>query len=502
MSWQILLQSFFVLCACTGCYFNRAVIDPYSYACFTPPCREVNPCILEQYPAELLEKKEPYELAELIAIALKNNPQTRSSWAKALSAAAAYGQKQNVFFPNITGSFQAIRARQPEIEATSIITPQSIFGATQSPGALQSGRGATDIYFGTWGPMLSLSYLLFDFGTQKANIEAARYSLEQAQFQYNDSIQSLLKTVITDFYSYLYQKELLQANIANVLNAELTLDATEQGLHSGVRPLSDFLQAKTQLLSQKTNWAAQKQELELAFATLLNDIGLPSYMSLKTQELPQELPKNDLILPLETLISIGIQNRADLLSAESALRSQEQLVKMTKRQVLPQLNYQFEIGKTYFSFDGNVTHDKYNFVSTFNVSIPIFSGFYYCNAIKQAESNVIVAEETLKSLQLNAMKEITVAHSNIHTVFETLNWAAEFLSAAEEQYTIALSGYQQGTQTILDLISAQTSLVDARAQKAQAMQDWYLALANLSYATGLISPTTIYSQEIFANELD
>ena len=111
MSWQILLQSFFVLCACAGCYFNRAVIDPYSYACFTPPCREVNPCILEQYPAELLEKKEPYELAELIAIALKNNPQTRSSWAKALASAAAYGQKQNVFFPNITGSFQAIRAR-------------------------------------------------------------------------------------------------------------------------------------------------------------------------------------------------------------------------------------------------------------------------------------------------------------------------------------------------------------------------------------------------------
>ena len=190
------------------------------------------------------------------------------------------------------------------------------------------------------------------------------------------------------------------------------------------------------------------------------------------------------------------------MSAESALRSQEQMVKMTKRQVLPQLNYQFEIGKTYFSFDGNVTHDKYNFVSTFNVSIPIFSGFYYCNVIKQAESNVIVAEETLKSLQLNAMKEITVAHSNIHTVFETLNWAAEFLSAAEEQYTVALNGYQQGTQTILDLISAQTSLVDARAQKAQAMQDWYLALANFCYVTGLISPTTIYSQEIFANELD
>lgn len=501
MSWQTLLQITF-LCTCMGCYFNRAVIDPYSYACFTPPSREVNSCILEQHPAEALEKKEPYSLNELIAIALKNNPQTRTSWAKALSTAAAYGQKQNVFFPNITSSFNVTRARQPEVEVASILTPQSVPGESQSNAALNSGQSATDIYFGTWGPMLSLSYLLFDFGAQKANAEAARYLLEQAQFDYDSTIQSLLKTVITDFYHYLYQKELLQANIANVLNAELTLDATEQGLHLGVRPLSDFLQAKTQLLSQKTNWASQKQELETAFATLLSDIGLPSYMSLKTPELPQNLPKNDLLLPLESLISIGIQNRPDLLSAESSLRSQEQMVKMTKRQILPQLNYQFEIGKTYFSFDGNVTHDKYNFVSTFNLSMPIFSGFYYRNAIKQAESNVVAAEETLKGLQLNAMKEITIAHSNIHTTFETLNWAAEFLSAAKEQYEIALSGYQQGTQTILDLISAQTSLVDARAQKAQAMQNWYLALANLSYSTGLISPTTIYSQEIFAHEMD
>lgn len=497
-----LLQAIFLLGICAGCYFNRAVIDPYSYACFTPPSREVNPCILQQYPAELLEKKEPYTLSELIAIALKNNPQTRASWAKALSASAAYGQKQSVFFPNATGTFNTTRARQPQIEATAVITPPSLFGTSQSVAGLHSKKGATDIYFSTWGPMLSLSYLLFDFGTQKAHAEAARYSLEAAQFSYNNAIQSLLKTVITDFYSYLYQKELHQANVANVLNAELTLDATEQGLNSGVRPLSDFLQAKTQLLLQKTTWAAQKQELELACSSLLYDIGLPSYMPLQTEMLPQELPHNDLILPLETLISIGIQNRPDLLAAESTLRSQEQMVKMTKRQVLPQLNYQFEIGKTYFSFDGNVTHDKYNFTSTFALGMPIFSGFYYRNAIKQAESNAVEAEENLKTLQLNAMKEITVAHANIHTTFETLRFAAEFLSAAEEQYAVALNSYQQGTQTILDLISAQTSLVDARAQKARAMQNWYLALADLSYATGLISPTTIYSQEIFADEMD
>ena len=49
---------------------------------------------------------------------------------------------------------------------------------------------------------------------------------------------------------------------------------------------------------------------------------------------------------------------------------------------------------------------------------------------------------------------------------------------------IALSNYKAGTNTILDVLSAQSSLADSRAKKAQATRDWYSSLANLSYSTG------------------
>ena len=58
--------------------------------------------------------------------------------------------------------------------------------------------------------------------------------------------------------------------------------------------------------------------------------------------------------------------------------------------------------------------------------------------------------------------------------------------AAEKQYEVALGKYKAGTTTILDVVSAQSSLADARAERAKATQNWFTSLANLAYATGVM----------------
>ena len=96
---------------------------------------------------------------------------------------------------------------------------------------------------------------------------------------------------MTDFYSYLYQKMLLIADAADIETARLTLQAAQAGFDSGVQNVSDVLQAKTQLLQNQTAWAGQQQNVENAYTTLLNDMGLPANMKLATQEMPMTLPK-------------------------------------------------------------------------------------------------------------------------------------------------------------------------------------------------------------------
>ena len=481
-----------VAITCGGCYPNRAVIDPWGYAPlssskpWTPP-KSVKPMALSEEPPEVLSQEEPYSLGELIDIALRNNVQTKITWAQARSAAATYGQSQSQFFPAFTGDFYYERARQPEfISATGDVasTPDQFANINPNTNA-NTNVIVQDYYYTTWYPQLSVSYLIFDFGTLRATSEAARQALYNADWTHNDAILTLLQTVITDFYQYLYQKMLLTADEANVRTASLTLEAAESGFNTGVRNISDVLQAKTQLLQNQTSWAGQQQNVETAYTTMLNDMGLPATMTLTTQELPTSLPENDIVPPVETLISIAMQNRPDLLATEANLRSKQQSLLAAKRQFLPQLNYNFNLAKSYYN--GGL-HDKYNFTSTFTLSMPLFQGFYYRNAIKIAEANKKVAEEQVAQSELMMIKEVTTYHFNVRVAFDTLQFATAFLAAAEEEYRVALAQYKQGTNTILNVVSAQSSLIDARASQANAIQQWYTSLANLAYATGIISP--------------
>lgn len=489
--------AFVILVTTGGCYPNRAVIDPWSYAPRTPshawlPPKSVKPMDLSDEPPDLPGQEDPYSLGELIDIALRNNVQTKITWAQARSAAASYGQSQSKFFPDVNGDFFYQRARQPAFNSDLGAAPVGVVATPTSPitSSELSKITVTDFYYSLWGPQLSISYLIYDFGTLRATSEAARQALYNADWTHNDAIMTLLQTIMNDYYNYQYQKQLLIADVANVETAQITLDAAQTGFDTGVRDVSDVLQATTQLLQNQTTWVGQQQNVENAYTTMLNDMGLPANMKLNTQLMPTTLPKNDIVPPVETLIEVAMQNRPDLLASEANLRSKQQSLVAAQRQWLPQFNYSFDLGKDYYN--GGL-HDKYNFTSTFTVSMPLFQGFFYRNAIKIAKANKKVAEEQVKQSELQMIKEVTSYHFNVRIAFDTLQFATAFLAAAEEQYVVALSQYKQGTNTILDVVSAQSSLADARAQQANAFQLWYTSLANLAYSTGILSPTSLAS---------
>lgn len=475
-----------ILLICGGCFPTKTAFDPYVYAPKSPsspwkPSSAIHSTDLSKdQPPIVPEQKDPFSLAELIDIALTNNVQTKITWASARAAAANFGQTQSQFFPSITGNFSYERARQPDFSSvTSGASP--ITGNTPS-----TSVSVQDVYYSVWGPQLKLSYLVFDFGTLRSTSEAARQALYNADWTHNEAILILLQTVMNDFYNYLYQKQLLKADLANVETAQLTLDAAQLGFSTGVRNVSDVLQATTQLLQNQTAWASQQQNVVNTYTQMLNDMGLPANLMLNVQELPTTLPDQDVIPSIDSLIAIAMQNRPDLLAAEANFRSKQFNLKATKTQWLPQINYSFELGKAYYQ---KGLHDVYNFSNVMSVSMPLFSGFFYRNATKIAEANAKQAEEQMKQVELQMIQEITSYHSNVHIAFETLNFAQAFLEAAEEQYKVALSQYKYGTNTILDVVSAQSSLADARAQLEQGFQQWYTSLANLSYATGILSQT-------------
>ena len=398
-------------------------------------------------------------LAEMIDIALQNNPSTKKTWAQARETAAQYGQTLSNFYPTINFTSQFTR-----VKSTFVVFP---------PPQLS--------YTTTAGPDVTLSYTLFDFGQRTAAATAAREALYHADWMHNQEIQTTLQTVMNDYYAYAYEQKALKAREADLANASASLDAANDRFALGLAALGDVAQARTQYLQSKINLTSQKQQVENAFALLAVDLGLPANVEFKVQPMPEQVDTNVLLESVDQLVAAAQAQRQDFLAAQADLRSKEASIVQARRAVYPVLSASLDIGKYWFQMG---VGEDYHWSAELNVNIPLFNGFYYKNAVKQAEAKYEQAKAALMQSELGVIQQVTTSHMRVQTSASNLKDSNEYLKAAELEFDIALSTYKAGTGTILDVLKAQSSLVDARAKKAGSERDWFTALAALSAASG------------------
>lgn len=464
----------------SGCYVNRAVIDPFGYAPESPcwywkPDRDADALScsppVSQCP-ELPCEEHVLCLGEILDIALVNNPQTELSWSFARQYAAEYGQSQSSFLPSITANYyyesQRTSFLASTVEVSSNIIEQELIIDEHSQ----------------WGPRADITWTLLDFGQRRFTSEAARYALYFANYQHNQAVQELLQNVTLDFYDYLYQKKLLEADQADLATAEETLAAAEMGLRTGAKNISDVLQARTQTLLAEIQLSEQHKVVNTSYATLLTTIGLPSNAKITLQKLPFVDPDSVDLDPLSTYLDIAMQCRPDLLAQRSSVISAENTLTAAKRAWTPTVQFTSQVGNTTFTGGFN---DKYNYINTITLSMPLFTGFSIRNTIRASQAVLEQQEAGLKQIELNVIQDVSTAHYNVTVAFNTLKAANKFLEATKEEYEVALAQYKAGVNTILDVISAQSSLFDARARQASALKEWFSSLATLTYSAGMLS---------------
>ncbi len=146
-------------------------------------------------PAALLRPGATFTLAQVVDLALANSPLTRTSYRRARSEAADLGSKRGAYFPTIDASGSAAHGQQP------------------------TGDQQGDAIYTTYGPALTLNYLLLDFGGRGAQVEEARQSLLAADWSHNAMVQDVILGVQETYVQYQDAKAQLAAARTNVTQA-------------------------------------------------------------------------------------------------------------------------------------------------------------------------------------------------------------------------------------------------------------------------------------------
>lgn len=476
-------------CFCASC---NPLIDPCidgTAACLREDKWE-GPIIAEEE-LDVLDEFDPRECgplgsAQLINLALQNNPVTYRTWADARAAAFNWKASQSQLYPTVDWQtqlqFQVQKFKDQGVEG----------GNTAGNG--NAGQGGNGIITPTGFSIsrepynqlvihdLFINFLLFDFGGRSASIDAAGHALYAANWIHNRSLQDVVIRTLRAYYSYLEAQGLYEAQKQNVEDAKTTYESANAQYLAGVRSIVDMLQTKASYVNAQSLLAQAWGNLKTAMGQLAASIGLPANETFEVQLMPEHLPIDEVKQSIDSLLQLAKDARPDLASAYAFYRQRQAELEVIRSSGLPtvsaNVNYEWA-NNIHFP----IQNSKFR-SATISLNFPIFAGFLYVNQEKQAKALIESAYADMQIKESDIYLEVITAYYALLTAGETVKFSTEFLQYAQKSYDATLAGYQTGVNTITDLLNAQLVLANARAQYIVSRTQWITSLANLSYATG------------------
>lgn len=395
----------------------------------------------------------PRSLDDLVDLALSHDPTTRAAWHDARQAAAVAGSRRSAFYPTV--------------DATG----------TAGRGTRSSGPSPTT----QLGASASLSWLLLDLGARSASIEEADRLLLAARLARRAAVMDLVLSVQETWYQYLGARALVASEDSAVKQAEVSLRAAEERRRAGLATIADVLQART--AASQARLRLQQAEgdalaLRGALATLA---GLPPTAALEVGTLPETVARDEAEPEVERLLAEAAARSPDLARARAVAEASDARARATARADWPTLSLQSSAARTYTV---RPERDADSWSIGFTLRVPLFEGlrsvYDGLAAREAARADHARADATAQRVML----DVWTSHQALRTAGLRLDTARDLLESASQSAEVATGRYKEGVGSILDLLTAQAALENARAEDVRARADWLVALARLARTTG------------------
>jgi len=440
--------------------------DPFStgrYVPSTPQTHWIAPFKLPEVPTPPIAVHEggvrPLSLPELTEYALRNNPRTRQAWYAARAAAAGIGIERADDLPQISANVSAQRSET-------------------------GGQSGNQVEWLTrYGPAVTLSYLLFDFGAGDSRVRAAEYQALAAALSQNRVLQDVVFRVEEAYFRLLGFEQLVRSNELFFKSVNTSLDATQRRREAGLATVADVFRAETQVAQAQLNLTRSRGELEKARGALASAVGLPVNATLRVQTLEGEPKIRTITQSLTEMLEKAKSTRPDLVAAEAQVRSARAQADAAAREGLPSVSISATTGRTFFRHN-----DPRNFTDTnsvlLNLSIPLFTGFERTYRVHQAEERAAQAEAARDALFRQTELEVWQSYYDVQTAAGGVKTTEVQLRAAQQTAEATLARYRAGFGSLLDLLTAQVDESNARVLRIQSYLDWFTAVGRLNLAIG------------------
>ena len=122
----------------------------------------------------------------------------------------------------------------------------------------------------------------------------------------------------------------------------------------------------------------------------------------------------------------------------------------------------------------------------FNVTVPIANGSLYSARHAEAAHRVEVEDETLRDLQNQITRDVTLAWLQARTGYQRVDLTNQLLAQASDALELAQARYNLGLSSIVELTQAQLNKTQAEIDQATVRYEYQARTSALRYQTGVL----------------
>jgi outer membrane protein len=193
---------------------------------------------------------------------------------------------------------------------------------------------------------------------------------------------------------------------------------------------------------------------------------------------------------VDQLIEVAVRERPDLAAQVATLNARRAAVDQAKAQFYPTIGISGNYGTQNwnFKYDGtpSVNANSPQYTALLTINWDLFTGFKRLNDVRQAEADRDAAGAQLKSLEVDAISSVWRAYYEFQTALSRYEYAKSLLAASQESYDANLDTYRQGLSTIVELLTADRDLANARYTIVQSRADLLTSSAAVAYTVGAV----------------
>jgi outer membrane protein len=396
-------------------------------------------------------------LVEAWVRAYQSNPTIDAQRAALRAADERVSQALSGWRPFVTGSGSA-----------GIADVDSNLGTTSTDSQLYPSRVA-----------LSLQQPVYRGGRTVAGTDRAESDVQAQRAQLLDTEQQVFLDVGTAYMNVLRDQAVVELNENNVRVLDRQYDATNDRFSVGEVTRTDVALAQAATARARADLTRAQGNLEVSRANYERLVG----------DLPGRLEQPPAILDVPRTKAAALEaaqaDNPTVLAATFSEQAALANVRLVEGELLPTVNLTASLSRDWDSQARDSRIDQGRIAG--ELTVPLYQGGGVAARVREAKQ--LAGQQRTRAEE--ARRAVVEAATQAWESLESARARIRSLEAEIEASKIALEGTQQealvGTRTVLDVLDAEQSLLDARVNLVSSQRDLAVAAFQLASASGRLT---------------